>query len=118
MNRIWKQTAVALALTVAACLAQAQLPPATVTEASIETNGNAVRFPASSSGALVVQGCPQCLEQSLRMDAHTRFSLNGREITLTKLAAATLGAANKPLTIHYRLKDKVVTRVDLTVFQS
>ena len=45
MNSIWKQTVVALALTVAAFVAQAQLPPATVMEASIETNGNGVRFP-------------------------------------------------------------------------
>ena len=118
MNRIWNQTVLALTLAVAACVAQAQLPPATVMEASIETNGNAVRFPASSTGALLVQGCPQCVTQSLRMDAHTRFSLNGQEITLAKLASAALGAANKPLTIHYRLKDKVVTRVDLTVFPS
>jgi hypothetical protein len=118
MNSIWKQTVVALALTVAAFVAQAQLPPATVMEASLETNGNAVRFPASSSGSVLVQGCPQCVEQSLRLDAHSQFFINGQAVTLAKLTSAALGATNKPLTIHFRLKDKVVTRVDLTVFAS
>jgi hypothetical protein len=118
MNSIWKQTVVALALTVAACVAQAQLPPATVMEASIETNGNAVHFPGSTSGSLTVQGCPQCVQQSLRMDAHTRFFINGQETTLGKLSSAALGATGKPLTVHYRLQDKVVTRVELTVFPS
>jgi hypothetical protein len=118
MNSIWKQTVVALALAVGACVAQAQLPPATVMEASIETNGNGARFPASSNGTVVVQGCPQCLEQSLQLDAHSRFFINGQETTLAKLTSAALGATNKPLTIHFRLRDKVVTRVDLTVFAS
>jgi hypothetical protein len=118
MNSIWKHTMVALALTVAACVAQAQLPPATVMEASVETNGNAVRFPGSSSGALMVQGCPQCVQQTLRLDSHTRFFINGQETTLAKLTTAALGATDKPLTVHFRLQDKVVTRVELTVFAS
>ena len=118
MNSIWKQTVVALALVVAACVAQAQLPPATVMEASIETDGNGARFPASSTGTVVVQNCPHCVEQTLRLDGHTQFFINGQATTLAKLTSAALGGAGKPLTIHYRLTDKVVTRVDLTVFTS
>jgi hypothetical protein len=115
MNSIWKHTVVALALTFGACVAQAQLPPATVMEASVETNGAGARFPTSSSGAVIVQGCPQCVDQSLRLDSHTQFFINGQATTLAKLASAALGGTDKPLTIHYRLKDKVVTRVELTV---
>jgi hypothetical protein len=118
MNSIWKQTVAALALTVAAFVAQAQLPPATVMEASIETDGNAVRFPGSASGSVLIQGCPQCVEQSVRLDSHSQFFINGQEVTLAKLSSAALGATNRPLTIHFRLKDKVVTRVELTVFSS
>ena len=49
---------------------------------------------------------------------HTQFFINGQEVTLAKLSSAALGATNKPLTIHFRLRDKVVTRVQLTVFAS
>ena len=118
MNRTRNQTLATLALSLAAFVVQAQLPPVTVMEASVETYGNAVHFPSSLSGKVVVEGCPQCTEQALQLDAHTHCFLNGQEISLGKLAAAALGAAEKPLTIHYRLKDKVVTRIDLTVPQS
>lgn len=118
MNRTWNQMLATLAMSVAAFVARAQLPPVTVMEASIETNGGSVHFPGSLSGRVVVQSCPKCVDQALQLDAHTHFFLNGQEISLAKLAAAALGATDKALAIHYRLKDKVVTRVDLTAFQS
>jgi len=112
------RTIATLMLVTLAVTARAQLPPVSVVEASIETAGSGVHFPSTLSGKLIVQGCPQCVDQALQLDAHTQFYLNGRSITFAQLSSAALGAADKSLTVHYRLKDKVVTRVDLTEFAS
>jgi hypothetical protein len=119
MNRPWKRMMAAGCVLLACALsAQAQLSPATVLEASVETTSAGVHFPSSLSGRILVQGCPQCVDQALQLDAHTQFFVNGQATTLAKVAAAALGAAGDSVTIHFRLKDKVVTRVDLTVFPS
>ena len=104
-----------LAMLVVTLTAQAQLPPGTMLEAAIETNGANVHFPGSATGSVLVQGCPACREQSLRLSAATGYFINGQRATLVQITNAARGGAGKSLTIHYGLKDKIVTRVDLTV---
>jgi DNA replicative helicase MCM subunit Mcm2 (Cdc46/Mcm family) len=94
--------------------AQAQHQPSKVIEASVETSGDAVHFPSSASGRILVQGCPECRDQSLQLDAASAYFIDGQRVTLAQITGAARGGANRPLTIHFRVKDKVVTRVDLT----
>jgi hypothetical protein len=115
MNTISKRAAVLLALAACALSAQAQLLPNKVLETSVETTGVAVHFPASAAGSVLVQGCPQCRDQSLQLAAATGYFINGQRATLAQITSAARGGADKSLTIHFRLKDKVVTRIDLTV---
>jgi len=119
MNKSWTRFLATGGLLAALTLsARAQMPPATVTEASVETTSAAIHFPSSLAGRIQVQGCPACVDQTLQLDAHTQFYLNGAATTLAKMAAAALRAPDNSLTVHFRLKDKTVTRVDMTVFPS
>jgi len=115
MNSTWKRMVLLAILAACAPSVQAQLPPITVLETSVETNGANVHFPSSASGSVLVQGCPQCRDQSLQLTAATGYFINGQRATLAQITSAARGGADKSLTIHFRLKDKIVTRIDLTV---
>jgi hypothetical protein len=115
MNTITKRAAVLLALAACTLTAQADLAAITVLESSVETTGVAVHFPSSATGNVLVQGCPQCRDQSLQLAPETGYFINGQRVTLAQITSAAQGGADKPLTIHFRLKDKIVTRIDLTV---
>jgi hypothetical protein len=117
MQSTWTTTLAALALGAAATLANAQHPPITVMEASVETSANLVHLPSSLAGTIQVTGCPQCRLQSLQLDASSQFFLNFQEISLEQFSTAALSGQGNPLTIHYRLSDSIVTRVELTVSQ-
>jgi hypothetical protein len=115
MNSTYKRLVVMTILAVCALGVQAQLPPVAVLEASVETNGANVHFPPSASGSVLVQGCPQCRNQSLQLAPATGYFINGQRVTLAQITSAARGGADKSLAIHFRLKDKIATRVDLTV---
>jgi hypothetical protein len=117
MQSTWTSTLAALALSAASTLALAQHPPITVMEASVETSANLVHLPATLAGTIQVLDCPQCRLQSLQLDSGSQFFLNFQEISLEQFSTAALNAAGKPLTIHYRLSDSIVTRVELTAPQ-
>ena len=115
MNAIRTNATALLAMLAWTLVAQAQLPAALLLEASVETNGANVHFPGAVSGKVVVQGCPQCREQALQLAPTTGYFINGQPATLSQITNAARGGIDKPLTIHYRLKDKIVSRIDLTV---
>ncbi len=117
MQSTWTSTLAALALSAASTLANAQHKPITVMEASVETSANLVHLPSTATGTIQVLGCPQCRLQSLQLDPTSKFFMNGKEISLAQLSTAALSGEGKPLTIHYRLSDSIVTRVELTVPQ-
>jgi hypothetical protein len=115
MNSTCKRMVLMAVLAACALSVQAQLPPVKVREASVETNGAAVHFPSSANGSVLVQGCPMCRDQSLQLAPASGYFINGERVTLAQITSAARGGADKPLTIHFGLKDKIVTRVDLTV---
>jgi hypothetical protein len=117
MQSTWTSTLAALALSAASTLANAQHPPITVTEASVETSANMVHVPPTLAGTIQVLGCPLCRLQSLQLNADSKFFRNFKEITLEQFSTEALNGAGKPLTIHYRLSDSIVTRVELAVLQ-
>lgn len=117
MKSTWTSTLAALALSAASTLAVAQHPPITVVEASVETSANLVHLPSSLTGTIQLVGCPQCRLQSLQLDSNSQFFMNFQEVSLEQFSTAALSAQGKPLTIHYRLSDSIVTRVELTVPQ-
>jgi len=102
-----------LATAGAMSVALAQLPPATVLEASIETTTDQVIWPLSMNGRLQVRDCRGCQHATLQLDAHTRFNLAGQNVSLKEMAAYASSKRGQPLDIHYRLSDTNVSLVSV-----
>ena len=100
-----------LALACAGGAVRAQLPPATVIEGSVETTTDAVIFPSGLDGRVTVRGCDGCLHSTLQLDKNTRCILAGQTVSLRDMAAYARQASARPLTISYRLRDLVVSRI-------
>ena len=100
-----------VALACAGGAVRAQLPPVTVIEGSVETTTDAVIFPSSLDGRLTVRGCDGCLHSTLQLDKDTRCILAGHTVSLRDMAAYANQASARPLTISYRLRDLVVSRI-------
>ena len=101
---------VTMALAIGASRA-ADLPRGTVLEGSVETSTGMVIFPAESSGRLQVRDCGGCLLSTIQTDAGTRYILVGETVSLRDMAQFALRNPGLALTIHYRLKDSVASRV-------
>jgi hypothetical protein len=112
MNISLKALMVALLLALAGAAAvHAQLPPNVVIEGSIETTTDAVIFPASLDGRVQVRGCTGCQHDTLQLDKNTRCILGGRLVALREMASYAQQTNGRPLTISYRLRDLVVSRI-------
>lgn len=111
MNNSRKALMVALLLAlVGAGAVRAQLPPNVVIEGSIETTTDAVVFPASPDGRVYVRGCMGCQHDTLQLDKNTQCILAGRLVSLRELASNAPSSV-RALTISYRLRDLVVSRI-------
>jgi len=112
MNSPLKALMVALLLSLAGAGAvRAQLPPATVIEGSIETTTDAVIFPSSLDGRVQVRGCGGCAHSTLQLDKNTQCILAGRVVSLRDMASSAQQSSARQLTISYRLRDLVVSRI-------
>jgi hypothetical protein len=90
---------------------RAQLPPNVVLEGTIETTTDAVIFPSSLFGRVQVRGCEGCEHPTLQLDKDTKCILAGRTVSLRELASNAQQSSARPLTISYRLRDLVVSRI-------
>jgi hypothetical protein len=115
MNSV-ARLALILTLAVAPLAAGAVEPQHAIIESSVETTGAGVHFPDSLRGKIDLIGCDKCAGQSLQLQSSTTFTLNGAQITLAQMRSAAAGAGDKQITIHFRLADRLVTRVDLVSF--
>ena len=115
MNSIVKTCFAAslLALAVTVGTARAQLPPNVVLEASVETYTDAVIFPSGLDGRVTVRNCMGCLHDTLQLDANTRCILVGQNVSLRDMAAFASRNRGRSLTISYRLRDLVVSRISV-----
>ena len=113
MNSTFKSLmAVAIvALAAAGGAVRAQLPPVTVIEGSVETTTDSVIFPSSLDGRVQVRGCEGCQHTTLQLDKDTKCILAGQTVSLRDMAAYAHQASARPLTISYRLRDLVVSRI-------
>ena len=113
MNSTFKVLAAALLLSLAGAggAVRAQLPPNVVLEGSIETTTDAVIFPYGLDGRVEVRGCTGCLHSTLQLDKNTKCILAGRVVSLRDLASNAQQSSSRPLTISYRLRDLVVSRI-------
>ena len=102
-----------VALAAAGGAVRAQMPPNTVIEASIETLTDRVIFPATLAGRVLVRNCAGCLHATLQFDADTQFNLAGQNLSLKQMAAYAGARGGQPITIHYRLRDLVVSLVSV-----
>jgi hypothetical protein len=89
----------------------AQMPPNVVLEASVETTTDAVTFPSGLDGRVSVRGCIGCQHDTLQLDANTLCIIGGQNVTLRDMAAYAQRNAGRSLTITYRLKDQIVSRI-------
>lgn len=93
--------------------ADTYVPPGTVLEASVESSTDWVVFPSSLPGRLQAQACSTCAVRQLSMDATTRFNLAGQQVSMQQMAAYCSTTAGRPLTVHYRLSDSIVSLVSV-----
>ena len=115
MNSILKSliAAALLAVTGAGGAAQAQLPPAVVIEGSVETTTDAVIFPLSLACRVQVRICGGCEHATLQLDDDTQCILAGHTVSLREMTAYARQGSARPLTISYRLRDLVVSRISV-----
>ena len=113
MNSIFKSLMAAAIAALAATggAVRAQLPPVTVIEGSVETTTDAVIFPSSLDGRVQVRGCEGCEHPNLQLDKGTQCILAGHTVSLREMAAFARQTSSRPLTISYRLRDLVVSRI-------
>ena len=102
-----------VALACAGGTAQAQLPPVTEIEGSVETTTDAVIFPSGLDGRITVRECDGCRHSTLQLDKNTRCILAGQTVSLRDMVAYAHRASARPLTITYRLRDLVVSRISV-----
>lgn len=113
MNSVFKSL-MAAAIVALACAngsVRAQLPPAMVLEGSVETSTDAVIFPSGLDGRIQVRGCEGCTHSTLQLDKDTQCVLGGQTVSLREMAAYAGRTSARPLTISYRLRDLVVSRI-------
>lgn len=108
-------SAAALALAALPARAAEYFPPGTVLEGSVETSTESVIFPQGPEGRLQVSACGSCLHPVVQLDAHTQFLLGGELVSLRDMQQYALRNPGHALTIHYRLKDTVASRVTVLV---
>ncbi len=113
MRHAGKVLLMALALAGACGGAGAQRPPATPIEGSVETTTDAVILPADLTGRVTVRSCGGCQHPTLQLDASTQINLGGRKATLGELASYAQRHAGRALTIHYRLRDFIVSYISV-----
>lgn len=113
MNSTFKTLMAALLLSLggAGGALRAQLPPNVVLEGSIETMTDAVIFPYDTTGRVTVRNCAGCEHPTLQLDKNTKCILAGRVVSLRELAGNAQSSSARPLTISYRLRDLVVSRI-------
>jgi hypothetical protein len=64
---------------------------------------------------LQVRSCDGCAHSVIPVDAHTVYLLGGTTVSLKDMAQYALRTPGHALTIHYRLRDTVATRVTVLV---
>ena len=113
MNSTFKTLMAALLLSLAGAggTVRAQLPPNVVIEGSVETTTDAVILPSSLDGRVQVRGCTGCLHDTLQLDKNTKCILAGHVVSLREMANFAQQSSGRPLTISYRLRDLVVSRI-------
>ena len=60
-----------------------------------------------------MRACPACSTQTFYFDKERLLIAGGRPVSLVQMSAALHAANNAPVTLHYRRKDQVVTRIVL-----
>ena len=91
----------------------AALPPGTVLEGSVESSTDLIVLPTTLSGSLQARACSGCAAKVLAVDSATRFNLAGQQVSLQQMAQYCSTTAGKPLTVHYRISDSVVSLVSV-----
>jgi hypothetical protein len=97
---------------IAATSAWAQKPDSAIIESSLEIQVRQAQLPNGVDGRVLVSPCDTCQPQNLQLSATTGYAINGAKASLSELRAAMAGGSGW-LTIHFDLRDRYVTRIDL-----
>jgi hypothetical protein len=112
-NALIALAASALAALAPAGVAEAQRAPNIVLESSVETTTDAVIFPSAPDGRITVRNCGWCEHPTMQLAADTQYILAGQYVSMLEMAKYCRGAAGKALTVSWRLKDHIVSRVSV-----
>jgi hypothetical protein len=105
----------ALVALLGCCAAGVAAVPSQQLESSVETSANLVSLPADIRGNLQVRACAQCDLLSFRLDANVQLVAGGKVQTLPLFRSLLANMGQQPLTIHYRVKDSIVTRISALI---
>jgi len=92
--------------------------PTVLIEGAVETTANELSLPAAEAGIITVRACPTCSTQTFYFGKERQLFLDGKLVSLAQMSAALRIAGDAPVTLHYRRKDQVVTRIVFVVPRS
>lgn len=87
--------------------------PVVLVEGAVETTANELSLPGSEQGIITVRACPACSTQTFYFDKERQLISGGHSLSLAQMTAALRAAGDAPVTLHFRRKDQVVTRIVL-----
>lgn len=85
-------------------------------EQAYEVALSEIRLPQAERGTIAFKPCATCDVQTRRVDADTRWLINGQAVPLQKFREATEGVANREkeaVTVLHHLKKNRVTAVSV-----
>jgi hypothetical protein len=87
--------------------------PVVLQEGAVETTANELSLPSSEAGIITVRACATCSAQTFYFDKERQLIAGGKPLSLAQMTAALHAAGNASVTLHYRRKDQLVTRIVL-----
>ncbi len=81
-----------------------------------ETSVADFRPPLSANGGIALRECEDCEVKTIRVDANTRYVINGKSVSLKDFRAAIFRVRNRsntPMTVLHHLETDRVTQISL-----
>ena len=97
----------------AVCAARAHAGPVVLLEDSVESTADQISLPSDPSGIVTVHACPACATQTFYIATDADLYVNGSPVTVAALKSALDRAGKTQVTVHYRIKDKLISRIIL-----
>lgn len=110
IRKLFSVTAIAF---IFAATAQAQ-----VISQAYEVMLNDLRAPASASGTIAFKACDECEHIVVRVNANTRYTINGKPVRFAEFSKTISAASNRddvPVTVLHHLESDIVESIDVSL---